>query len=160
MVQPSYNYSGGGNATEYTAAHPHTTQAIGSGSLLVASCDAGFYLVGEGVTVCELSERYNASLGACVPVPCRSFSTLNLPPRAIAVPASIRYLDIATVTCESGYRFENGSADISAWCDVHGNITLDAPVPLCLRIPNFCEVCPPHTASSSLNHVFKVACGM
>jgi hypothetical protein len=140
LVQPTFNYSVG-NATEYTTAHPHVTQAIGSGSLLVLSCELGFHLAGDRVAVCEPSEKYNASLGTCVPVPCRSFSTLNLPPRAVAVPASIRYLDVAIVTCESGYRFENGSAEISASCDVYGNVSLEAQVPLCLRIPNFCEVC-------------------
>jgi hypothetical protein len=65
-----------------------------------------------------------------------------LPPRALAIPASIRYHDTAIVTCESGYRFENGSAEIGAWCDVYGNISVSAHVPLCIRIPNFCEVCP------------------
>jgi hypothetical protein len=139
LVQPSLNFSVG-DMTEHTAVHPHATQAIYSGSLLTLSCDLGFNVVGYRLAVCEVSGTYNATLGACVPIPCLSFSTLKLPPRAITVPASIRYLDTAIVTCESGYRFENGSAEISAWCDAYGNVSSAAPVPLCLRIPNFCEV--------------------
>ena len=90
--------------------------------------------------MCQASGTYNVTLATCDAVPCLPFSTLNLPPRAITVPASIRYLQAAVVTCESGYRFENGSADIAASCDVYGNLSVAAHVPLCLRIPNFCEV--------------------
>jgi hypothetical protein len=139
LVQPLLNYSYG-STVEYTVAHLQSFPATPSGSLLSVSCDLGFYLTGDRFATCEASGAYNATLGSCVPVPCNSFATLKLPPRAIAIPASIRYLDTAVVTCESGYRFENGSAEIAASCDMFGNVSLAASVPLCLRIPNFCEV--------------------
>ena len=104
--------------------------------------------------MCQATGMYNATLASCVPVPCLSFSTLHLPPRAIAVPASIRYLETAIVTCESGYRFENGSVDIAASCDVYGNLSLAAHVPLCLRIPNFCEVRLQSNCAISLHPIF------
>jgi hypothetical protein len=139
VVRPSLNFSDG-NMTEYAASYTQATQAIQSASLLVVSCDLGFDLVGHRSVLCNASGAYNATLGSCVPVPCLPFATLMLPPRVIVVPASIRYLDTAVVTCESGYRFENGSAEITAWCDVYGNVSTAAHVPLCFRIPNFCEV--------------------
>ena len=139
LVQPLFNHSSD-NATLYTAIHPQATQPVLSASVLSVSCDLGFVLSGHRISMCQASGTYNVTLATCDAVPCLPFSTLNLPPRAITVPASIRYLQAAVVTCESGYRFENGSADIAASCDVYGNLSVAAHVPLCLRIPNFCEV--------------------
>jgi hypothetical protein len=139
LVRPLLNYSYGSTA-EYAVPHLQTSPAIPSGTLLSLSCDLGFYSTGHRVASCEASGEYNATLGSCVPVPCNSFATLKLPPRAIAIPPSIRFLDAAVVTCESGYRFENGSAEIAVSCDAYGNVSAAASVPLCLRIPNFCEV--------------------
>jgi hypothetical protein len=138
-VKPLLNYSGV-NSTQYSVAFPQTTQPVQSGVSLTVSCDSGYSLVGHGSVVCETSGVFNSSLGICLPVPCLSFSTLNLPSRAIAVPPFIRYSEFAVVTCESGYRFETGDSEISAWCDIHGNISTATPLPPCLRIPNFCEV--------------------
>jgi hypothetical protein len=139
LVQPLFNHSSD-SATPYTAIHPQATQPVLSASVLSVSCDLGFVLSGHRISTCQASGAYNVTLATCDAVPCLPFSTLNLPPRAITVPASIRYLQAAVVTCESGYRFENGSADIAASCDVYGNLSVAAHVPLCLRIPNFCEV--------------------
>jgi hypothetical protein len=145
------------NEVQYTVAHPESTKVVASGSLLTLSCELGFHATGNRFSTCGISGAFNATLSECVPVLCHSLATLNLPPRAYAVPASIRYLETAVVTCESGYRFENGSAEIVASCDAYGNLSLAAPAPLCLRIPNFCEVRRAITAhfSASFTQLFS-----